>query len=158
MAQWYYKISRDPTNFYAPLGDALEYFHTQVEEARKELKPKRGTEMIDYQLDLGSYFEYRLGQLQELEAILEFVKIQLDKVRGERKRNFLEHYNRQLTDRQAGEYADIDPDVLVLREFVQQVALVRNLFTAVTAGMNVLHYQLTNITKLKCAGLDEATF
>jgi hypothetical protein len=158
MVQWYYKITKDPNDFYEPLGDAIEYFHNQYEEARKELKPQRGHNMAEYSADLAGVVEYRYGQLQELEAILEFVKIQYDKIRGERKRNFLEHYNRQLTDRQASERADIEIDVLVIREFIQQVALVRNLYLGISRGMEVLHYQLSNITKLRIAGLEDATF
>ena len=158
MAQWYYRVAKDPSNFYGPLGEALEYFHGQYEQARKELKPGRGNNMSEYAADLAGAVEYRYGQLQELEAILEFVRIQYDKIRGERKRNFLEHYNRQLTDRQASEYADIEDEVLMLREFIQQVALVRNLYLGISKGLEVLHYQLSNITKLRVAGLEDATF
>jgi hypothetical protein len=63
-----------------------------------------------------------------------------------------------LSERSATERADIEPEVILIREFIQEVALIRNLFTGITKGLEYLHFQIGNITKLKSAGFEDATF
>lgn len=157
MARWFSKII-GTENYFEPLGQAIEYFAAQYEEAKLDLRPNKSTRIVDASWNLPGITEHRWGQLQELEAILNFMNIQYDKVKGEKKRNFLEHYNRQLTERLADQYADIDSDVVLIREFIQQVALVRNQYLGITKGLEVLHYQIGYIGKLKSAGVEDATF
>jgi len=158
MARWYAKVAADPVNFHKALGDALEYYYNEYEDARKDLTPDRGTRIDDTSLRLPGLIEYRYGQWHELEAILKFLEIQYDRVKGEKKRHFYEHYNRQLSERLADQYADIEPEVVLLREFIQQVALVRNMFLGIYKGLEVLHFQVGHIIQLRKAGIDDATF
>jgi hypothetical protein len=157
MARWYSKITTS-NDYFGAIGDAIEYFYAEYEVAHEELRPKRGSSMTDTSLRIPGMVEYRYGQLQELEAILKFLEIKYDMAYGDHKRLFFEHYNRQLSEKQAGERANIEPDVVILREFIQQVSLIRNLFIAVTKGLEALHFQMGHIVKLKQAGLEDATF
>ena len=52
--------------------------------------------------------EHRFNQLQEVEAILEFLNIQLRKKRSEMFRKYTESYNRALSDRSAEIYRKDD--------------------------------------------------
>jgi hypothetical protein len=156
MSKWYRAIS-SAKDFYVPLGDAIVYFQDEYLKAKAELKPKRGILMTELSLNIPGMVEYRYGQLQELEAILLFLNIQYDIKKGNAKRNFLENYNRTLTDRQVDTMANIDPDVIIIREFINETALVRNQFLGVSKGLEYLHFQMGNLTKLKIAGFDDAT-
>ena len=156
MSRWYRSIS-SAKDFYVPLGEAIEHFQDEYMKAKADLKPKRGTLMTDISINLPGMVEYRYGQTQELEAILHFLEIQYDIRKGLAKRNFLENYNRTLTDRQADAMADIDPEVIILREFINETALVRNQFLGISKGLEYLHFQLGNLTKLKIAGFEDAT-
>ena len=159
VSRWFTKIINAPHgNFYGPLGEAIDYFYQQYDEAAEEIRPKRGELIADKARNMAGMMEYRYGQLQELDAILKFLEIHYDKVKGDKKRNFFEHYNRQLSERLSDQYADIEPDVVVVREFIQQVALVRNLFIGVTKGLETLHFQISNLIKLRSAGIEDATF
>jgi hypothetical protein len=158
MSRWYSKITSNPTNYFAPLGEAIEYFYGEYEEASKELRPARGDSIDEKARNMAGTVEYRYGQLQELEAILKFLEIQYDKVKGMHKRNFYEHYNRQLSERLADQYADIEPDVVIIREFIQQTALIRNMFLGVHKGLEILHYQIGHIIALRKGGIEDATF
>jgi hypothetical protein len=158
MARWYSKITADPVNFHEALGNALEHFHNEYELAQKELRPKPGSRIIDLSTNLAGIVEYRYGQLQELESILKFLEIQYDRVKGEKKRNFFEHYNRQLSERLSDQYAEIEPEVILLREFIQQVALIRNMFLGISKGLETLHFQIGHIIQLRKNGIEDATF
>jgi hypothetical protein len=154
----YSKITSSNGDFFQPLADAIDYFYREYEEAKTELRPKTGGRIADLSSNIPGMIEHRYGQLQELESILLYLQIQYDKVKGEKKRNFFEHYARQLSERLADQYADIEPDVVVLREFIQQVALVRNLFLGISKGLDSLHYQIGHIIQLRKAGIEDAVF
>jgi hypothetical protein len=158
MSRWYRKVTADSNNFYAPLGEAIEYFYNEYEEARLELTPPQGGLITEMASSLPGIVEHRMAQYHELEGILKFLEIHYDKAKGIKKKHFLEHYNRDLSERSATERADIEPEVILIREFIQEVALIRNLFTGITKGLEYLHFQIGNITKLKSAGFEDATF
>lgn len=134
----------------------IEFYDVQHVEAQRELKPTG--RVMDLCSRIPAMVEYRFGQLQELEAILCFYERRALKVKLEKKRGFLEHYNRQLTDRQADQYAEIDDEVQVLAQVVEEVALLRNKFLGLSKGYDFLHFQMNNIIQLKKAGIEDATF
>jgi hypothetical protein len=152
---WYGRVINDPSDL-TPLVDAIAYFETQLIEARNELKLD-GQRVEAVQKRLPGMAEYRFNQLQELEAILNFLNIRLAKVKGQTFRKYMENYNRSLSSRDAEKYSDSDDDVVSLAMIINQVALLRNKFLGVTKGIEYLHFQLGNITKLRTAGIEDAT-
>ena len=56
--------------------------------------------------DIPGIVEHRFSQLQEIEAILEHLNIELRKLRSIKYKQFLEHYQRQLTSRDVQQYID----------------------------------------------------
>jgi hypothetical protein len=99
---------------------------------------------------------YRYGQLQEIEAILEYLEQREIRTKTDKTRHYMEHYQRTLTESVARNYADAHQDVQDVRQVTQQVAYARNLFLGVMKGLEYLHFQISNVTKLKCAGLEDA--
>ena len=83
---------------------------------------------------LPGFVELRFGQLQEIEAILEHLNIQLRKKRSEYLRKYLESYNKALSSRDAEKYADGEAEVVAISELINQVALLRNKFQGITKG------------------------
>ena len=153
--RWYSKITKEPLNLSLVL-ECLEYYVAQHIEAQKALKPTG--RIMTLCSSLPGMVEYRFGQLQELESILAFYERRAMKVKYEKKRGFLEHYNRTLTDRQAEQYAEIDDDVQALYQIIDEVALLRNKFLGLTKGYEYLHFQCSNIIALRKAGIEDATF
>jgi hypothetical protein len=94
--------------------------------------------------------------LQVIEAILEFLNIELTKTRSAVFRKFLEAYNRQLSSRDAEKYTDGDPDVVAMAMLVNQFALIRNKYIALTKGIDQKSWQIGHITRLRCAGLEDS--
>lgn len=154
MSGWYSKITEDPTDL-TPLVECFAYFERQLEEARIELDVGGRIELIAKKLP--GMAEYRYNQLQELEAILKFLNIRLDKVRGARFRFYMEKYDKALSAREADKFADGDDQVIDLALLINQIAMIRNKYLGVTKGIEYLHFQLGNIIKLRTAGIEDAS-
>lgn len=153
--RWYSKVTKNPDDLEVLLK-CIEFYDGQHIEAQKELTPSG--RMMDLCSRIPAMVEYRFGQLQELESILAFYERRALKVKLEKKRGFLEHYNRNLTDRQADQYAEIDDEVQTLAQIVEEVAMLRNKFLGISKGLDYLHYQCGNMVQLKKAGIEDATF
>jgi uncharacterized HAD superfamily protein len=154
MSGWYGRITADPEDL-TPLVECLLHYEQEHADALAEVKTKGKIEHIAKLIP--GWSAYRFAQLQELEAILEYLNIQLRKIKGERYQFYMEKYARQLTSRDADKYADADPKVLDLALLINQVALTRNKFLAIMKGLEYLHFQLGNITKLRVAGIEDAS-
>jgi len=154
MSGWYGRITAQPDDL-TPLVECLAHYEVEHEEALKEVKTKGKIEMIAKQIP--GWSAYRFAQLQELEAILEYLNIKLRKTKGNAYRKYMEKYDRTLTSRDAEKYADAEPEVLDLALLINEVALTRNKFLAIMKGLEYLHFQLGNITKLRVAGIEDAS-
>ena len=100
--------------------------------------------------------EHRFNQLQELEAILEYLNIEKRRLRSKTFKKFLESYNRVLSSRDADKYVDGDSDVVDLEKIINEFALLRNQWLGITKGLDQKQWQITNIVKLRVAGMEDA--
>ena len=99
--------------------------------------------------------ELRFNQLQEIEAILEHLNIQLRKERSRVFRKYLEAYNRQLTSRDADKFVDGEDSVITLTELCNQFSLLRNRFLGIMKGLDTKQWQIGHITRLRTAGMED---
>lgn len=148
---WYNKVVADIDN----LLDCLDYFDKQIEQAKFECKIKGNLEKQIAQLP--GILEYRFNQLQEVEAILEFMNIQYNKEYRRHYRLYLENYNKALSSRDAEKYASAEPEVTDLEELKNTVALVRNKYLGIMKGIEAKNFMLGHITRLRAAGLEDVT-
>lgn len=153
MSKWFWKVTADPEDL-LPLVDFITHFETEYELARKDVAISGSIEMLAGRLP--GMVEYRYGQLQEIEAILKWLEEQHKKTKGQMLRKYTEKYNRALSPTVAEKYADSDPEVIDKMILINQVALVRNKFLGIMKGMEYKHFQLSNIVKLRCAGLEDS--
>lgn len=151
---WYGKVTADPDDL-SPLVECAEWYEKELLDARDELKISGRIELIHKKIP--GMAEYRFNQLQELEAILEYLNLKLNKARSKSHRFYMEKYNRQLSSRDAEKYAEGDDDVMEISLLVNQMALLRNKFLGVTKGIDMLNFQIGHITKLRCAGIEDAS-
>lgn len=150
MSHWYRKVAADISN----LPDCIAYFEGELIQARVELKITGSLEKVIREMP--GIFEYRFSQLQEIEAILEQLNIELRKLRSAKFRQFTEHYNRALTSRDAEKYVDGEADVVNMDSIVNEFALVRNKFVGVTKALDTKQFQVSNVTRLRVAGMEDA--
>jgi hypothetical protein len=150
MSHWYRKVAADISN----LPDCIAYFEGELIQARIELKITGSLEKAIREMP--GVFEYRFSQLQEIEAILEQLNIEVRKLRSAKFRQFTEHYNRALTSRDAEKYVDGEPDVVNMDSIVNEFALVRNKFIGITKALDSKQFQVSNVTRLRVAGMEDA--
>jgi len=148
---WYNRIVADM----ADVPDCIDYYDKQIEQAKFECKIKGNLEKQIAQLP--GVLEYRFNQLQEVEAILEYMNIQYNKEYRKEYRRFLESYNKALSSRDAEKYASAEPSVTDLEELKNMVALVRNKYLGIMKGIEAKNFMLGHITRLRAAGLEDVT-
>lgn len=146
---WYNKVVEDIGN----VPDATTFFTNQINEAKGEVKLKGNLERASAALP--GQIEFRFNQLQEIEAILEYLNIALRKERSKKIRHFMEHYNREMTVREAEKWIDAEDEVVMLSELVNEIALVRNQYLGIMKGLEAKSFQINNITKLRTAGIED---
>jgi hypothetical protein len=138
------------------LSPCITHFETELDDGRLTLTLK-GKSLERHASELPGIVEQRFGQLQEIEAILEHLNIELKKARSASFKKFLENYNRALTSRDAEKYVDGDQPVIDLTILVNEFALLRNKYLALHKGLDTKNWMIGHITKLRCSGLEDST-
>lgn len=149
---WYNKVTENQNDF-SPLADAVFFYENELEDARQELKIHGGFQRQAAMLP--GLMEYRYGQLQDLEAILEYLNLRRERAHHKAFKMYLEAYSRSLTSRDAERYANADDDVYKFSMLINQVNLLRNKFIGITKGLETKHYQLGYLSRLKAAGFED---
>ena len=107
--------------------------------------------------DLPGITEQRFNQLQEIEAVLEFLNIQLRKIRRKHFQKYLETYQRALSSRDAKKFVDGEDEVIDFETIINEVALLRNRWLGVMKGIETKGFQVSSITRLRVAGMEDVT-
>lgn len=147
---WYTEVSRDISK----IPDAVLYFEQELEEARQEVRLYGNLEKAA--ASMPGIVEHRFSQLQEIEAILEYLNIELRRLKSSFFRKYLENYARALSSRDVEKYVDGEADVVDMEKIINEFALLRNKWLGITKGLDQKQWQITNITKLRVAGMEDA--
>ena len=148
---WYTKVSKD----ISLIPECIKHFETEYQQARKECSIWGNLEKAS--ASMPGVVEQRFNQLQEIEAILEYLNIEFKRLKSKTFKKFLENYNRMLSSRDADKYVDGETDVVDLAKIINEFALLRNQWLGITKGLDQKQWQLTNIVKLRVAGMEDAT-
>ena len=103
---WFNEIVNSVSN----IPNAITYYESELKEARKEVGLYGRLEKAASTLP--GIVEQRFNQLQEIEAILEHLNIELRKLRSAVFRKFTEHYKKALSSRDAEKYVDGEDEVV----------------------------------------------
>lgn len=148
---WYSEVSRNIEK----IPDAIRYFEEELKEARKEVKFTGNIERAS--AEMPGTVEHRFNQLQEIEAILEYLNIELRRLRSSFFRQYLENYQRALSSRDVEKYVDGEADVVDYEKIINDFALIRNKWLGVLKALDQKQWQITNVVKLRVAGMEDAT-
>jgi hypothetical protein len=151
MAGWYSRVSRDISQIPA----AIQHFEVELGSAKAEVKLTGNVEKQAAMMP--GIVEHRFNQLQEIEAILEYMNIELRKLRSSYFRKYLENYQRALSSRDVEKYVDGETDVCDYEKIINEFALLRNKWLGVLKALDQKQWQITNIVKLRVAGMEDAT-
>ena len=148
---WYSEVSRDISK----IPDAILHFETELVQARAECKLVGNVEKSAAAMP--GIVEHRFNQLQEIEAILNYLNIELRRLRSSYFKKYLENYQRALSSRDVEKYVDGEADVVDYEKIINEFALMRNKWLGVLKALDQKQWQITNVVKLRVAGMEDAT-
>jgi hypothetical protein len=148
---WYSKISQD----FNLLPNAMAYYEDELIEARKDARITGNIEKAA--ASMPGIVEQRFNQLQEIEAILEFLNIEMRQLKSYHFKKYLENYQRALSSRDCERYVEGESDVVEFEKAINEFALIRNKWLGITKALDIKQWQLSNVIKLRTAGLEDAT-
>ena len=151
MAGWYQKIARD----IGVIPDAIKHYEDELIQATSEIRIRGNIEKAS--ADMPGIVEQRFNQLQEIEAILQYMNIELRRLRSSHFKKYLENYQRALSSRDVEKYVDGESDVVDYEKIINEFALLRNKWLGITKGLDQKQWQMTNIVKLRVAGMEDAS-
>ena len=146
---WYNKVVENMAN----LPDFVMYYRNELEKAKKEVSVYGYVEKN--LADLPGLTEHRFNQLQEIEAVLNFLNIQLRKIRRKHFQKYLEAYQRALTSRDAEKYVDGEDEVIEYETLINDVALLRNQWLGILKAFESKNFMLGHIVRLRAAGMED---
>jgi conjugal transfer/entry exclusion protein len=151
MAGWYSRVSRDISQIPA----AIQHFENELTTAKVEVKLKGNVEKAA--AEMPGIVEQRFNQLQEIEAILHYLNIELRRLRSSFFKKYLENYQRALSSRDVEKNVDGEADVVDYEKIINEFALLRNKWLGVLKALDQKQWQITNVVKLRVAGMEDAT-
>ena len=151
MSNWYTRV----TNDLSVIPDFISNYETELISAKNEVKIYGNVEKNI--AGLPGITENRFNQLQEIEAVLNYLNIQLRKIRRKHFQKYLEAYNRALTSRDAEKYVDGEDEVVDFEVLINEVALLRNKWLGILKGLEAKQWQMGHIVRLRTAGMEDIT-
>ena len=148
---WYSEVSRDV----GKIPGAIAHFENELTTARQECKLTGNVERSAAAMP--GIVEHRFNQLQEIEAILNYLNIELRRLRSSYFKKYLENYQRALSSRDVEKYVDGEADVVDYEKIINEFALLRNKWLGVLKALDQKQWQITNVVKLRVAGMEDST-
>lgn len=146
---WYSKVVAD----LGSVPDFIAYYENELAQAKSDIAIKGNVERSISALP--GITEHRFNQLQEIEAVLNYLNIQIRVIRRKHFQKYLEHYARALSSRDAEKYVEGEQEVVDYETIINEVALLRNKWLGVMKGIDSKQWQLSNLVKLKVAGMED---
>lgn len=146
---WYSRVVAD----LGLVPDFIDHYNNELEHAKKDCR--LGGVVEKNITALPGITEQRFNQLQEIEAVLNYLNIQLRKIRTRHFKKFLEGYARALTSRDAEKYADGEDEVIDMETIINEVALLRNKWLGVMKGLDSKSWMSGHVVRLRSAGMED---
>ena len=148
---WYSRITAN----LGDIPDFIAHYEQELDVAKRDCKISGVIEK--HIAALPGITEQRFNQLQEIEAVLNYLNIQLRKIRRKHFQKYLEGYARALSSRDAEKYVDGEDEVIDFETIINEVALLRNKWLGVMKGLDTKQWQMGHIVRLRTAGMEDIT-
>ena len=148
---WYTRITQN----LGVIPDFITHYEAELISAKQEVKIYGNVEKNIAAIP--GVTEHRFNQLQEIEAVLNYLNIQLRRIRRKHFQKYLEAYNRALTSRDAEKYAEGEDEVIDMEVLINEVALLRNRWLGILKGLEAKHWQMGHIVRLRTSGMEDIT-
>ena len=146
---WYSRVTSD----LSVIPDFIAHYESELDSAKQEC---RIGGLIEKNITtLPGVVEHRFNQLQEIEAVINYLNIQLRKIRRKYFQKYLEGYARALTSRDAEKYVDGEEEVIDFETLINELALLRNRYLGIMKAMESKNFMLGHIVRLRAAGMED---
>lgn len=146
---WYNQVVADLSR----IPDFIAHYESELNDAKLECKIAGN---VEHNIkELPGVTEHRYNQLQEIEAVLNFLNIQLRKLRRRHFQKYLEGYARALSSRDAEKYVDGEDEVVDFETILNEVALLRNRWLGIMKGLESKQWMSGHIVRLRVAGMED---
>ena len=146
---WYNRIVSD----LSVIPDFITHYESELAAAKSDCR--LGGVIEKNITALPGITEHRFNQLQEIEAVLNYLNIQLRKIRRRHFQKYLEAYARQLTSRDAEKYVDGEDEVIDFETIINEVALLRNKWLGIMKGLDSKQWMAGHVVRLRTAGMED---
>lgn len=148
---WYSKVVAN----LGAIPDFIDHYEQELNHAKADC---RIGGLVEKNITaLPGITEHRFNQLQEIEAVLNYLNIQLRKIRRRHFQKYLEGYARTLTSRDAEKYVDGEDEVVDFETIINEVALLRNRWLGIMKGLDTKQWQMGHVVRLRTAGMEDIT-
>ena len=148
---WYSQVAAD----LGKIPDCMAHYDRELNDAKRDCKIGG---IVENSIKLlPGITEQRFYQLQEVEAVLNLLNIQLRKIRRKHFQKYLEGYNRALSSRDAEKYVDGEDEVIDFETIINEVALLRNRWLGIMKALESKNFMLGHIVRLRAAGMEDIT-
>ena len=135
------------------IPDFINHYENELADAKKDC---RISGLVEKNITaLPGITEFRYNQLQEIEAVLNYLNIQLRKIRRKHFQKYMENYARALTSRDAEKYTDGEDEVIDYETLFNEVAYLRNRWLGILKGLDTKQWQMGHVVRLRTAGMED---
>jgi hypothetical protein len=146
---WYSRVTAN----LGAIPDFIAHYEQELEQAKRDC---RIGGLVEKNITaLPGITEHRFNQLQEIEAVLNYLNIQLRKIRRKHFQKYLEGYARALSTRDAEKYVDGEDEVIDFETIINEVALLRNRWLGIMKGLDSKSWMSGHIVRLRTAGMED---
>jgi hypothetical protein len=146
---WYSRVVASLT----ALPDFINHYESELADAKRDCKISG---LVEKNITaLPGITEHRFNQLQEIEAVLNYLNIQLRKIRRKHFQKYMENYARALTSRDAEKYTDGEDEVIDYETLINEVAYLRNRWLGILKGLDTKQWQMGHVVRLRTAGMED---
>jgi len=146
---WYTRITQN----LGVIPDFISHYENEMLSAKNDVKVYGNVEKNI--AGLPGITEQRFNQLQEIEAVLNYLNIKLRQIRRKHFQKYLEAYNRALTSRDAEKYVDGEDEVIDFETLINEVALLRNRWLGIIKALESKNFMLGHVVRLRTAGMED---
>jgi hypothetical protein len=146
---WYSKVVAN----LGVIPDFIAHYESELDLAKNDC---RISGVVEKNITaLPGITEHRFNQLQEIEAVLNYLNIQLRKIRRRHFQKYLEGYARALSSRDAEKYVDGEDEVVDFETIINEVALLRNKWLGIMKGLDSKQWMTGHVVRLRTAGMED---
>ena len=138
---------------YVKLPDILDQFKTDLEPAKEQVN--NDGKLLETCLSKNSALMHYYDERRiRLHSLVKFFRMEVDRVRGEKYKQYNENYSRTISIQMMNKYIDAEPAYLEIYQILIEIEEVYEDYVSVVDTFKQRHYELTNMTKLRIANLE----